>query len=76
VSGSGLTNGTFNTSTAGTIGFLNFTTTGIQTGVQGVLTCTFTDAGAGALTTATTLTVAASDNGTDLLPNTQFNDVP
>ena len=76
VAGSGLTNGTFNTSTAGTIGFLNFTTTGIKTGVQGVLTCTFTDAGAGALTTATTLTVAASDNGTDLLPNIQYNEVP
>lgn len=76
VSGSGLTNGTFNTSTPGTIGFLNFTTTGIKTGVQGVLTCTFTDSGAGALTTATTLTVAASDNGTDLLPNVQINDVP
>ena len=76
VSGSGLTNGTFNTSTAGTIGFLNFSTTGIKTGVQGVLTCTFTDAGSGALTTLTTLTVAASDNGTDLLPNTQRNDIP
>lgn len=80
VAGSGLTNGTFNTSTAGTIGFLNFTTTGIKTGVQGVLTCTFTDAGTGSLATVTTLTVGSSDNGTDLLdavgPQILINDVP
>ena len=80
VAGSGLTNGTFNTSTPGFLGWLNFSTTGVKTGVQGVLTCTFTDAGAGALTTVTTLTVAASDNGTDLLdasgPAILINDVP
>lgn len=76
IAGSGLTNGTFNTSTPGTLGFLNFSTTGIKTGLQGVLSCTFTDAGSGTLTTATTLTVAASDNGTDLLPGTQITDVP
>ncbi len=80
VAGSGLTNGTFNTSVAGSVSWLNFTTTGIKTGVQGVLTCTFTDAGTGALTTVTSLSVAASDNGTDLIdligPRILINDVP
>lgn len=80
VAGSGLTNGTFNTSVAGSVSWLNFTTTGIKTGVQGVLTCTFTDAGTGALTTVTSLSVAASDNGTDLIdaigPQILINDVP
>lgn len=77
VSGSGLLNAVANTATAGVVSFGNFSTNpAVQTGTQGLLTCTFTDAGSGALTTATTLTVAESQNGTNLLPNIQINDVP
>ncbi|MDZ4862491.1 MAG: carboxypeptidase-like regulatory domain-containing protein [Gemmatimonadota bacterium] len=70
VAGSGLTNGTFNGSVAGQVQFLNFSTTpSPQLGLQGLYSCTFADIGAGAVTSATTLTVAASLNGDNLLPN-------
>jgi hypothetical protein len=69
VSGSGLTNGTFNGSVAGAVQFLNFSTSpALQLGVQGVYSCTFTDLGGGPVTSSTTLSVAASLNGDDLLP--------
>ena len=77
VAGSGLTNATPNVATPGVIGFGNFSTNpAVQTGTQGIIACTFTDAGTGALTTATTITVAESQNGTNLQPNIQINDVP
>ena len=73
VGGSLLTNGTFNTSAAGTIQFLNFSTNAnpiAATGVQGIASCTFTVIGSpipGAKT-ATTLSVVASGAGNDLQP--------
>lgn len=70
VSGSILTNGTFNGSTAGTVSFLNFSTNPtLATGSQGVAQCTFNDLGGAASTTVTTLSVAASKAGDDLLAN-------
>lgn len=60
---------TVNTSVAGTIQFLNFTTSaGPVIGVQSVLSCSFADGGGGPVTTATQLTVAQSFDGHDLLP--------
>jgi hypothetical protein len=70
VAGSILTNGTFNGSTPGTVSFLNFSTNPtLATGSQGIAQCTFNDLGSGASATVTTLAVAASKNGDDLLPN-------
>jgi hypothetical protein len=72
VAGSGLTNGTFNGSTPGTVSFLNFSTAPagtLHTGLQGVAVITFNVvSGSPATTTGTTLDVAASDSGADLLP--------
>jgi hypothetical protein len=77
VAGSGLTNATPNTATAGTISWGNFSTNPApQTGTQGLISCTFTDAGSGSLATVSTITIAESQNGTDLLPNIQINEVP
>lgn len=71
VGGSGLTNGTFNGAVAGQVQFLNFSTNPApQIGLQGIYSCTFNDLGGGGVTSATVLTVAASQNGNDLLPNT------
>ena len=70
VAGSGLTNGTFNGTVAGQVQFLNFSTsTALQVGKQGIYSCTFNDLGGGAATTSTALSVVASFNGDDLLPN-------
>ena len=73
VSGSLLTNGTFNTSVAGTIQFLNFSTNAnpiAATGVQGIASCTFNVIGSAipGAQTATTLSVVASGAGNDLQP--------
>ena len=77
VAGSGLQNGLFSVGTAGTVGFGNFSTLpSPQTGIQGLFSCTFTDAGTGTLTTTTSVTVAASANDTDLVPRILINDVP
>jgi hypothetical protein len=70
VAGSGLTNGTFNGSLPGQVQFLNFSTSAaLQLGQQGIYSCSFNDLGGGAVTTSTVLSVAASLNGDDLLPN-------
>lgn len=77
VAGSGLANAVANTATAGTVSFGNFSTNAApQTGTQGIITCTFTDAGSGSLATVTSIDVAESQNGTNLVPNIQKNEVP
>jgi hypothetical protein len=77
VVGSGLQNPLFSVGTPGTVGFGNFSTLPTpQTGTQGIFSCTFTDAGSGALTTTTVVDVAASVNETDLIPHIQISDVP
>ncbi len=70
VSGSGLSNGAFNGSTAGTIQWQNFTTTPPQTGLQGIFVCTFNVvAGApGSATTGTSVSIAESQNSDNLVP--------
>jgi hypothetical protein len=58
-----------NTSVAGTIQFLNFTTSsGPVLGLQSVLACSFTDGGGPPVTTSTTLALGQSFDGHDLLP--------
>jgi hypothetical protein len=60
---------TVNTSVPGTVQFLNFTTAaGPVVGLQGIASCSFTDLGGAPMTTSTTLTVARSFDGHDLLP--------
>jgi hypothetical protein len=70
VAGQGLNSSTFNTSTAGTVGFLSLTTgSTLLTGLQNVGQCTFNVVGspvAGAHT-ATTLIIASSGNFDDYL---------
>jgi hypothetical protein len=70
VAGSGLSNGTFNTATAGVISWINLSTSPPETGLQGIAVCTFTVlAGAPqAVTTTTSISGAGSQNGTDLIP--------
>ncbi len=69
VANSQMSNLTVNTSVAGVIQFLNFTTsTGPVLGAQSVLSCSFNDGGGAPLVTTTTLTVAQSFDGHDLLP--------
>jgi hypothetical protein len=61
---------TVNTSAAGVIQFLNFTTSsGPVVGAQDFLACTFTDLGGQPVTTGTTISLAQSFDGHDLLPH-------
>jgi hypothetical protein len=65
-----MANLTVNSSVAGTVQFLNFTSAGGPVvGLQGIAACTFTDLGGPPVTTATTLTLARSFDGHDLLPH-------
>lgn len=70
VAGSGLANGAFNGSVPGTVQLGNFTTAAPQTGLLGIASCTFTvSSGAPAtVVTATSVSVAESVGGQDLVP--------
>jgi hypothetical protein len=75
VGGSGLTNGAFNTATPGVIQWGNFTTNPApQTGLQGIMQCTFTVTGTGPSVGTTVVTIAESANGTNLVPRVLISD--
>jgi hypothetical protein len=74
VSGSGLSNGAFNGSTAGVVQWGNFTTAPPALGLQGIALCTFNVTGSGSVTTGTTVSVAESQNSDNLVPKILINE--
>jgi hypothetical protein len=75
VAGSGLANIAANPNvTPGVIYWGNFTAAPPATGMQGIMTCTFTVVATGSVTTQTVLTEVVSANETDLIPHIVINE--
>lgn len=70
VPGSQMNHLTVNSSVPGMLQFLNFTTaSGPVVGLQEIMDCSFVDLGGSAVSTLTTITLARSFDGHDLLPH-------